>query len=62
MSEIETVNDCIVCVSAHGVGMLNPPIGPMPKDKALRLAAYIVALAEETPGEFDAVLEAVRNT
>jgi hypothetical protein len=59
---IDTTNDCAVCVSAHGVGMLRPPLGPMPKDKALRLAAWLVALAEEKDGEFQAVLDAVRNT
>ena len=60
--EIETMNDCMVCVSGHGVGIMLPPVGPMAKDRALRLAAWLVALAEENDGEFAAVLEAVRNT
>lgn len=60
--DIETVNDCLVGVCGGGVVIILPQIGPMPKDKALRLAAWLVALAEETPGEFEMILNAVRCT
>ena len=36
--------------------------GPITKDDALNLAAYLVAMAEENEGEFQQVLDAVQNT
>lgn len=62
MSEIDTTNDSLVAVNNQGVLIIMPPRGPMPKDKALRLAAWIVALADPVGDEFAATLEAVRNT
>jgi hypothetical protein len=50
------------------VGVLGPDIvvgraqPRMSKADALLLAAYLVALAEEAPGEFARVLVAVRST
>ncbi len=59
--------------NTHMVGSLGvnvvitnpPPAGmPMTKEDALEFAAYIVAVAEDPTkdGEFERVLEAVRNT
>lgn len=60
--KIETANDCLVCASGGGVGILMPPAGVMPKDKALRLAAWLVVMADPVGDDFQAVLDAVRNT
>lgn len=59
---MDTTNDCIVSASSRGVTILMPPIGPMPKEQALRLAAWLVAIADPIGEEFEKVLEAVRNT
>lgn len=54
-------------VSADGTGivriMMPPPAGlPITKEDALEFAAWIVAVAMPEVGEFERVLEAVRNT
>ena len=35
---------------------------PITKERALNLAAWLVVLAEEKPGEFEAMLAAVKET
>jgi len=61
--EIETINDCLVGGNSAGmVTILMPPLGPMDKAKALRLAAWLVAIADPGGDEFAAVHEAVLNT
>ena len=61
-AEIDTANDCLVAVNDQGVLLMMPPRFPMPKDKALRLAAWIVALADPVGDDFQKVFDAVRNT
>ncbi len=61
--EINTINDCLVGATRGGIvvmGLRDKEF--LERDRALRLAAWIVALAETKPGEFDEVLSAVRNT
>lgn len=60
--EINTTNDFLVGTGGDGVTVIFPISGRIPKDKALRLAAWIVALAEPDEGEFEKVLDAIRNT
>jgi hypothetical protein len=43
------------------ITILNPPV-MIAREQALMFAAFIVALAEKHDGDFDAVLERVRNT
>lgn len=62
MAEIETFNKFMVAVSGRGIGMLNPPRGPMTADDALILAAYLVSIAEmDATHKFEEVLKAVQN-
>lgn len=62
----DTTNDHLVGVQGDKVTMVLPPTEPMPVDEALRLAAWIVCVAEvHTPDadeKFAAVLAAVRST
>jgi hypothetical protein len=60
-NEIDTTNDSLVCVRGSGQIALLRPRAEYTKDQALRMAAWIVALADDE-GEFDSLLEAVRNT
>jgi hypothetical protein len=57
---IDTTNDSMVGVRADRIAILALGV-EMPKDKALRLAAWLVALADGK-NEFAALLDAVRNT
>ena len=61
MSDIDTTNYSCVGGSGDQIVILAPP-GRCSKARALNLAAWLVALAEETPGQFNAILEAVKNT
>lgn len=62
---IDTTNDCLVGVRHDAIVIVN--LGPlqrgMNKEVALRLAAFIVALADPTPdhAQFAKVLAAVEN-
>lgn len=62
--EIDTTNDHLVSSRAGNVVITFPPQGPMDKHKALRMAAWIVALADDSPDHevFAKVLEAVKST
>lgn len=60
----ETINDCMVSMSGLGTLMMMNPPRPMEiisKDKALRLAAWLVAMADDD-NSFDEILKAVKNT
>lgn len=58
--EIETINDCAVGGMSGDriyIGLFNVVL---PRDQALRLAAWIIALCDD--GRFGAVLEAIKRT
>ena len=60
---METINDCCVGRGCNEIMILK--MEPrMALEKALRLAAWIVAVADESPdhADFKAVLEAVENS
>lgn len=61
--EIDTQNKHLVGVRGGNILMMvTPPRGAeMSKADALLLAAWIVALAEDNEGEFQAVLDAVQG-
>lgn len=61
-TDIDTSNDHLVGTQGGRIVILMPPLAPMDKDEALRLAAWIVALADFEGDRFPAVLEAVQNT
>ena len=58
---IETVNDHLVGIQGGNVVMVLPPTAPMPHEEALRMAAWIVAIADDDD-RFGAILAAVRST
>jgi hypothetical protein len=47
----DTVNKHMVAIRPDGVYILNPPCGPISKDDAITLAAWLVALAGDHEGE-----------
>lgn len=57
---METINDFLVVLVGDGVAMLNPPRGEFTQEQAVRLAAWLVALADHK-NEFPAVLQAINN-
>jgi len=60
---INTNNDYLVGANVNGeVSIANPPTGWMTKDHALRLAAYIVLMADPTEERFEEIKEAVAAT
>lgn len=63
-AHIDTTNDHFVGVSADQILVMIPIVGHIPRARALRLAAWIVALADESEGNADflKVLKAVSNT
>ena len=62
MNTVDTDNDFMVGRRGADIVVLIPVHGPIPQDRALRLAAWIVALSDIKEGEFDEILEVVRNT
>ncbi|HMJ14552.1 MAG TPA: hypothetical protein VK524_24235 [Polyangiaceae bacterium] len=61
----DTCNRFAVSISGQGqVVLLRPPLPfqPMSKADALLMAAWLVALAEDEPGQFTAALESVKRT
>lgn len=62
--EIDTTNNHLVGSRNGHIVITFPPQGPMGKHEALRLAAWIVALADDSPDHevFAKVLEAVEST
>ena len=61
MSDINTVNDQLVGVQGEHI-VVGAPKTRMTRAEALRQAAWLVALAEDGPDQFDVILEAVMNT
>lgn len=65
-SAVETINDCMVAALGRpGRGslmILRPPLGPLDPERALRLAAWLVVLADPFGTRFPVVLNAVRST
>lgn len=60
--EIDTTNKFLVGRQLDDIVFLVKIPNRIPRIDALLFAAYLVALAEETDGEFQAILEAVQNT
>jgi hypothetical protein len=60
--EIDVTNDHFVGMNAFGVVIALPPIGPMDRDEALRLAAWLVALADPLGERFEEIRNAVLST
>lgn len=60
---IETINDCMVSIRGDDIIVIFPR-SRMSHEVALRMAAWIVALADESPEhqQFRDVLNAVENT
>jgi hypothetical protein len=48
---MDTVNKHMVGVRPDGIYILNPPCGPMSKDEAVMLAAWLVAIAGDHEGQ-----------
>lgn len=59
---IDTTNDYMVGVQGTYIVMGSYPRTHMGKDRALRLAAWLVALADPGDDEFREVLKAIRET
>lgn len=63
---METANDMMVGIQGGHVLVMNPPqlMEPIPKDAAMRMAAWIVALADQSEDhkDFHDILNAVMST
>lgn len=59
---VDTTNDHFVGVNDFGVVVAMPPVAPMAVDEALRLAAWLVAVADPGGDRFQQILTAVRST
>lgn len=59
---VDTINEFLVGANGHGVVVMNPPRGPISKEQAIRLAAYLIALSGATDEEVDAMRNAVEST
>jgi len=57
---MSTANDFAVAANGDSIMILNPPRGLIERDKAIRLAAWIVAMTDED--EFNESLMAIKNT
>jgi hypothetical protein len=63
MDDIETFNKFFVSASlGGGVAILQQPIGPLLKEDAFNLAAWLVVVAGGDKKRFDAVYRAVCNS
>lgn len=63
--EIDTTNDHLIGSRAGThVVMLAPPVVPMPYEEALRMAAWIVMIADpsEDHARFTEILNAIKST
>jgi len=59
--QIDTSNPFIVGGAGEYVQIMMPPRGPISKEKALNLAAWLVAIADPLEEEFPKVLRAIMN-
>jgi argininosuccinate lyase len=62
IEEIETINDHLVSTNGDTITILMPPMGPITKEQALRLAAWLAAMADPMGDRFEAVRAAIANT
>lgn len=63
VTEVDTTNNRMVSRCDSYIVMMLPPRGPIPFEEALRMAAWIVVIADETGGErFAEILAAIKNT
>ena len=63
-TEIETINDCLVGMIGDDIAVLMPK-SRMTRQQALRMAAWLVILADQSESNYDefmAVFEACRDT
>jgi hypothetical protein len=60
--QIDTINDHLVGVNGFGVVITLPPAAPMDRDEALRLAAWLVAVADPGGERFEEIRNAVLGT
>lgn len=61
MSEIDTTNYSLVGTNGDDIVFIRPLPQRLTKERALNLAAYLVAMADDN-NQFPAILEAVQNT
>ena len=59
---INTANDFMVGVTGSGVLIMFPPTKAIQKEDAIRLAAWILALADPDLERFNIVFEAMMST
>lgn len=59
---IETLNDHLVGVQGDLITMMIPATGPMTRDKALRLAAWLQLCADPGGERFAEIRDACANT
>lgn len=59
---VNTVNEFLVGIRGGDIIIGLPPLRPITKDEALRLAAWLVAVADPTGDDFDKVRRAVLST
>lgn len=62
VDDIDTNNDCLVGARGGRIVMMAPPYAPMSKERALRLAAWLVVIADPGGEKFAKVLAAVKST
>lgn len=55
------MNEFMVSVAGDKIAILAPPRGPITKEQALRLAAWIVALADPSMKRFEMLLDEVQS-
>lgn len=58
---MDTTNDFLVSMRGEAIIIMLAPRVPITKEEALRLAAYLVAMADDK-NEFPEILKAVQNT
>jgi hypothetical protein len=59
---VNTINEFLVGVRASEIIIGLPPLRPLTRGEALRLAAWLVAVADPFGDEFDKVRRAVLST
>ena len=57
---MDMFNKFFVAVRGDAIDIMNPPSGPISKDDALLLAAWLVVLADRTEERFTAIITAVK--
>lgn len=62
MSATDANNYFVVTTSGGSILILDPPSGPMSRNEALNLAAWLVALADPDGGDFVDMLTDVQST